>query len=187
VIVVSVDLGDREEETFQQFVVEVRRPLARLAYLLCGDHDLADDLVQNCLIRMYGAWCRIEQPDGVDAYVRRVLLRCWLSERRVTWRRLESRHSPVPDHVDERADPTQGVESAHFREVLRRALAEIPDRQRAAVILRYWSQLSVAETADALRCSEGTVKSQAARGLAALRTALARQGIDDGLINEASV
>lgn len=186
-IVVSVAWRVGDEESFRRFVVQVRQPLGRLAYLLCGDHDLADDLVQNCLIRMFGAWRRIERPEGMDAYVRRVLLRCWLSERRLTWRRLERRDGPVPDHADERADPAAGVESAHFREVLRRALAEIPARQRAAVILRYWSQLSVAETADALRCSEGTVKSQTSRGLVALRTALARQGIDADLINEASI
>ena len=176
-----------DEESFRRFVVEVRRPLGRLAYLLCGDHALADDLVQNCLIRMFGAWRRIEHPQGMDAYVRRVLVRCWLYERRRIWRRLESQQDPVPEHADEGADPAAGVESAHFRAVLRRALAEVPARQRAAVILRYWADLSVAETADTLRCSEGTVKSQTSRGLVALRTALARHGVDADLADGANI
>ena len=157
--------------------------MGRLAYLLCGDHHLADDLVQNCLIRMYRAWPRIERPNGVDAYVRQVLLRCWLTERRRAWRRSESRDR-VPDRPDEQADPALGIGSADVREALRRALAEVPPRQRAAVVLRYWSQLSVAETAAAMRCTEGTVKSQTARGLTALRAALARQGVEGMLTDE---
>jgi RNA polymerase sigma-70 factor (sigma-E family) len=170
----------RDDESFRRFVAGASAPLARLAYLLCGDHHLADDLVQNTMIKLYRAWPKIEQPSVVDAYVRQVLLRCWLTERRRAWRRSESRRDQVPD----RPDPAQGVGSADLRDVLRRALAEVPPRQRAAVVLRFWSQLSVAETAAALRCSEGTVKSQTARGLVALRVALARQGIGVDLAEE---
>ena len=162
-----------EDGSFQRFVAGSTGSLARLAYLLCGDHHLADDLVQNALIRMYHAWPRIERSEAVDAYARKVLLRCWLAERRKPWRRKESRQGDLPDPPDELADPANQVGPAHLRDVVGRALAQVPPRQRAAVVLRYWSQLSVAETAAALRCSEGTVKSQTARGLATLRTALA--------------
>jgi RNA polymerase sigma-70 factor (sigma-E family) len=175
-----------EDESFRRFAASAVVPLGRLAYLLCGDQHLAEDLVQTCLIRLYHAWPRIQQPDAVDAYVRKVLLRCWLNERRRPWRRSESRDGVVPDRPDDTADPALGVGSAHVRDILRRALAEVPPRQRAAVILRYWSQLSVTETAAALRCSEGTVKSQAARGLAALRAAVDRMGIDAALVREVS-
>jgi RNA polymerase sigma factor (sigma-70 family) len=78
------------------------------------------------------------------------------------------------------------VGSDHVKELLRRALAEIPPRQRATVVLRYWLQLSVTETAAILRCSEGTVKSQTARGLAALRVAVTRQGGNAALARELS-
>lgn len=158
-------------------------PLARLAYLLCGDRHLAEDLVQSCLVKLYRAWPRIESPDAVHGYARQVLLRCWLNECRRPWRRAESRTGIVPDQADDGADPALGV-GPDVKESLRRALAEIPPRQRATVVLRYWSQLSVTETAAILRCSEGTVKSQTARGLAALRAAVTRQGGDAVLPKE---
>lgn len=148
-------------------------PLTRLAYLLCGDQHLADDLVQTSLIRLYQAWPRLRDKDAPDAFARKVLLRCWLNELRRPWRRSESRDGVVPDTSGPEPDP---VGAAHHKEVLRVALARLAPRQRAAVVLRYWSQHSVAETAAILRCSEGTVRSQAARGLASLRTALDRQG-----------
>lgn len=183
----GVSLGGRsDDEAFRRFATGAMGPLGRLAYLLCGDRHFADDLVQSCLIKLYQAWPRIRQPDEVDAYVRRVLIRCWLNERRRPWRRVESRDGVVPDRPADRSDPALGIGSAHARDVLRHALAELPPRQRAAVVLRYWSQLSVAETATALRCSEGTVKSQTARGLANLRTAMIRRGVDGAVATEVS-
>lgn len=162
------------DEEFRQFARSVIPPLGRLAYSLCGDRDLAEDLVQTCLIKVYRAWPRIRRPEYADAYVRKILLRCWLNEQRRPWRRAESRSGEVPDVGDERADPATIAELDGSRELLRRALDEVPPRQRAAVILRYRMQLSVAESAEILRCSEGTVKSQAARGLETLRAALER-------------
>lgn len=163
-----------DDERFHVFVARSTTPLIRLGYLLCGDQHLADDLVQTCLIRLYQAWPRMRDKDAPDAYARKVLLRCWLNERRRPWRRAESRGGVVPDESAPETDP---VGPTHHKEVLRVALAQLPPRQRAAVVLRYWSQHSVTETAAILRCSEGNVKSQSARGLAALRTALDRQGI----------
>lgn len=167
-----------DDDGFHLFADRSAAPLNRLAYLLCGDRHLATDLVQSCLIRMYRAWPRLRDPDGADAYARTVLVRCWLSERRRPWRRSETRDGIVPDRPDVAADPAHTVGRAHDKEVLRVALAQIPPRQRAAVVLRHWSQYSVTETAAILRCSEGTVKSQTARGLEALRAAMSRLGAE---------
>jgi RNA polymerase sigma-70 factor (sigma-E family) len=176
-----------DEDSFRQFAAGAVGPLGRLAFLLCGDTHLAQDLVQVCLIKMYRVWNRIERrPETADAYVRQVLTRCWLNERRRPWRRSESGDGRVPDLPDARSDPALGVGSAEVTDLLRLALAEIPPRQRAAVVFRYWSQLSVTETAAVMRCSEGTVKSQTARGLAALRTAVTRHGGDAALLSEMS-
>lgn len=161
-----------EEDTFRRFASGAADQLGRLAYLLCGDRHLAEDLVQSCLIKMYLAWHRIAHKDNAHGYARRVLVRCWLNELRTPWRRSESRDGVVPDIPDDGADPALDVGAGHVRAVLRRALGTLPPRQRATVVLRYWMQLSVAETAAAMRCSEGNVKSQSARGLATLRAAL---------------
>jgi RNA polymerase sigma-70 factor (sigma-E family) len=163
-----------DDESFHQFVTRSTASLTRLAYLLSGDQHLANDLVQTCLIRLYQAWPKVRDKDSADSYARKVLLRCWLNERRRPWRRAESRDGVVPDQPGPETDPAGAT---HLKDVLRLALMRLPPRQRAAVVLRYWSQHSVTETAAILRCSEGNVKSQSARGLAALRTALDSQGI----------
>jgi RNA polymerase sigma-70 factor (sigma-E family) len=155
-----------DDERFHTLVARSTAPLTRLAYLLCGDQHFADDLVQTCLVRLYQAWPKVRDKDTADAYARKVLL---------PWRRVESRDGVVPDHAAPEADP---VGAALHKEVLRDALARLPPRQRAAVVLRYWSQHSVTETAAILRCSEGNVKSQSARGLATLRAALDRLGAE---------
>ncbi|HJP75398.1 MAG TPA: SigE family RNA polymerase sigma factor [Pseudonocardiaceae bacterium] len=164
------------DEAFRRFAADSAAGLGRLAYLLCGDRHFAQDLVQICLIRMYRAWPRIWPLDAPERYAQKVLLRCWLNERRKPWRHSEIGDGIVPDHADESADPLLAVGSTHLKEQLRTALATVPPKQRAAVVLRYWSQLSVTETAAALRCSEGTVKSNTARGLAALRTSMTDLG-----------
>ncbi|MFD9734619.1 RNA polymerase sigma factor [Umezawaea sp. NPDC059074] len=164
---------DPEDEAFRRFAAGAIPALGRLARLLCGDGHTADDLVQACLIKLHRAWPRIDRPTGVDAYVRTVLLRCWLDERRRPWRRREARDGVVPDVADDLADPAEaGPAFDGDVEVLRRALADLPAMQRATVVLRYFSQLSITETAAVLRCSEGTVKSRTARGLTALRAAV---------------
>jgi RNA polymerase sigma-70 factor (sigma-E family) len=168
-----------DDERFHAFAARSVAPLTRLAYLLCGEQHLADDLVQTCLIRLYRAWPTVRDKDAADPYARKVLLRCWLNERRRPWRRAESRDGHVPDTPAPETDPTRSV---HHKEVLRVALAQLPPRQRAAVVLRYWSQHSVTETAAILRCSEGNVKSQSSRGLATLRAAL--DGLDAEALEE---
>ena len=164
-----------DDEGFHAFVARSTESLTRLAYLLCGDQHFAHDLVQIGLVRLYQVWPKVRDKDAADAYARKVLLRCWLNERRRPWRRVESRSGVVPDHP---APATDQTGAAHLKEVLRVALTKLPPRQRAAVVLRYWSQHSVTETAAILRCSEGTVKSQSARGLASLRAALDGMGAE---------
>ncbi len=174
----SVSLGntDESDEAFRRFAAGAATGLGRLAYLLCGDRHFAEDLVQICLIRMYRAWPRIWPLEAPERYAQKVLLRCWLNERRKPWRRSEVRDGTIPDQPDRSADPAAAIGSTHLKNQLRLALAEVPARQRAAVVLRHWSQLTVSEAAAALGCSEGTVKSQTARGLAALRKAMAELG-----------
>ncbi|GAB3287697.1 SigE family RNA polymerase sigma factor [Parasphingorhabdus pacifica] len=161
------------EESFREFARDRAVVLRRSAFLLCGDWHLAEDLVQNTLVKLYRAWKRVER-DTADAYARKVLLRTWLDERRRPWRRAEERSGVVPETGDVGADPAVAGQLARTRHVLLRALAEVPPRQRAVLVLRYWEDLPTAEVAAALGCSEGTVKSQASRGLRCLRAVLAR-------------
>jgi RNA polymerase sigma-70 factor (sigma-E family) len=123
--------------------------------------------VQTTLTKIYVAWSRLRRDGSVDAYSRKIMVRAAIDESRRAYRRRES----VVGDVPERSSPQAGgVEDAVD---VRRALARLPAGQRAVVVLRYWDDLSVAETAEALGKSEGTVKSQAAKGLAALRELLA--------------
>jgi RNA polymerase sigma-70 factor (sigma-E family) len=161
-----------DDAGFREFARRRALPLRRTAYLLCGDWFLAEDLVQTALIKLYRVWPKVARNGPVDNYSRQVLLRCWLDEQRRPWRRRENRDGVVPERPDPLADPSA---LAGISEPLRLALAEVPPKQRAAVVLRYCADLSVADTAAALRCSEGTVKSQAARGLEALRAAMTRR------------
>jgi RNA polymerase sigma-70 factor (sigma-E family) len=134
--------------------------LRRTAYLLSGNWHAAEDLVQTTFVKLYLAWPRI-RAEGADAYARRVLVRTYLAERRLR-RSSEIPLAEPPDRAAPEEDPTIGID-------VRRALAGLPRRQRAVVVLRYWEDLSTAETADLLGVATGTVKSQAARAVAALR------------------
>jgi RNA polymerase sigma-70 factor (sigma-E family) len=147
---------------FDEFVVGRSAALLRTAVLLTGDRYDAEDLVQTALLRTARHWPRaLENP---DAYVRRVLVN--LAYDRSRQRR---RHPEVPGDVPDRAvDAGQGED----RDELLRMLAELPARQRATVVLRFWEDLSVAETATLLGCSEGTVKSTTSKALANLREVL---------------
>lgn len=157
-------MSGQHEAAFRAFAVTRRPALRRTGFLLCGDWHQADDLVQAALVKLYVAWPRIRQSESPDAYAHRTLLRCYLDERRRPWRR----EAPA-DIVD--TEPT-AQRSAEDVLDLRTALAQLPRRQRATLLMRFWVDASVAETAEALGCSEGTVKSQTARALNTLRTLL---------------
>jgi RNA polymerase sigma-70 factor (sigma-E family) len=161
-----------DEDRFREFARAQAGPLRRSAYLLCGDWHLADDLVQATLIKMHRAWPRVVRTDRPVSFARKTLLRCWLDERRRPWRRREQRVDTLPDSADGLADPALAAQRGDLRVELFRVLSGMPPRQRAVLVLRYFEALSVAETAEALGCSEGTVKSQTARGLAAMKAAL---------------
>ncbi|HEU5474053.1 MAG TPA: SigE family RNA polymerase sigma factor [Actinophytocola sp.] len=161
-----------DETRFREFARETAQQLRRSAYLLCGDWHLADDLTQAALIKMYRAWPRITRTERPVSYARRTLVRCWLDERRRPWRRAERRDGQLPEEVPGGPDPATAAQHGDLRAELFDALSRIAPRQRAVLVLRFFESLSVAEAAEALGCSEGTVKSQTARGLAALKVVL---------------
>lgn len=149
--------------------VDARTPaLRRTAFLLCGDWHRADDLVQTALVKLYVAWPRVQASRSVDAYARQVLVRSVIDESRRGFRRHERVTADVPD-----VPACDAVDGAADDVDVRRALAALPPGQRAVVVLRYWEDLPVRDTAALLRCSEGTVKSQASKGLVTLRRLLA--------------
>jgi RNA polymerase sigma-70 factor (sigma-E family) len=161
-----------DDERFREFARGNAAGLRRSAYLLCGDWHLADDLTQTTLIKLHGAWPRVARRHQPVSYARKILLRCWLDERRRPWRRAERRVGDMPDSADPAAGPAHVQDAAGLRAELFGLLAVLPPRQRAVLVLRYFESLSVDETAAVLGCSEGTVKSQAARGLATVRSRL---------------
>jgi RNA polymerase sigma-70 factor (sigma-E family) len=158
-----------EEERFRAFAAGQAAALRRCAYLFCGDWHLAEDLTQTTLIKIYRAWAKVHKQESIHNYARKVLLNTWLDEKRRPWRRSELRVAAPPDFADMTADPAAAEARSWARAMTHRALLELPQRQRAALVLRYFDDLSVAETAAVLGCSEGTVKSQTARGLETLR------------------
>ncbi|CAM5726667.1 RNA polymerase OS=Streptomyces glaucescens OX=1907 GN=SGLAU_11485 PE=3 SV=1 [Streptomyces glaucescens] len=137
----------------------------RTAYLLTGDAHHAEDLTQTALAKVYRSWRRISRADNPEAYVRRMLVSC--NSDRFRKRRVPEALTASPP---ERAGSDAAVAWVDERSSLLTALAGLPPRQRAVVVMRYWEDLSEAEVADVLACSPGTVKSQASKGLASLRT-----------------
>ena len=155
------------DEEFRVFVIDRRSDLLRTATLLtAGDAHLAEDVVQATLTRLYVSWPLFRRATNRDGYARRALVNALMDEHRRPWRRQERMSSAVPERVAE-ADP-----STPRTEALNQALSDLPPRMRAAVVYRYFHDLSVADTADALSCSQGTVKSQTARALDRLRAVL---------------
>lgn len=163
-------MGAARDDDFTAYVTAGAGRLRRTAYLLCGDWHRAEDIVQTALVRLYASWSRIHDPTAVDAYTRQVIVRVFLDERRRSWRR----ELPTERLPDAAVPESHAVED---RMVVVAALARVPARQRAVLVLRFWEDLPVTETARLLGCSEGTVKSQTSRGLAHLRAALARDGV----------
>jgi RNA polymerase sigma-70 factor (sigma-E family) len=155
------------EDEFTAFAAASTPALLRSAYLLCLDRGLAEDLVQTALAKLYVAWPRLVRHGALHGYAKQVVVRAFLDERRRPWRR----EHPAAELPEGGADPYGAVDE---RDRLRRAVATLPPRQRAVVVLRVWEDLSVAETAAALGISEGAVKSQLSRAVDALRAGLAR-------------
>lgn len=161
---------DRADE-FHAFVTGRWHALVRTGYLLTGDHHAAEDLVQSALVRTHRRWDRIERREAVEAYVIRTMINLQCNH----WRRRrvgERLYAAIPEQLS-REDHTSAF---HLREELWTALQALPTRMRAVLVLRYFEDLSEAETADLLGCAVGTVKSQASRGLDRLRQVYAGEG-----------
>lgn len=152
-----------QEREFVDYIAARSAVMGRTAHLLCGDWHRAEDLVQSVCVRLYAVWPRLKARDAVDGYVRKMLVRAYLNDRRRPWRREQSA-AELPEVAT--SDSASGVDT---RMVLLDALATLPPKQRAAVVLRYWEDYSLEDTAAALGCSVGTVKSQSSRALASLR------------------
>jgi RNA polymerase sigma-70 factor (sigma-E family) len=159
-------MRESDEEAFRDFVVGRSSTYLRVAYLLTGDWGHAEDLLQTALAKVYRAWPRLRDHDNLDAYVRRVLVNTQTSWWRRAWK-AERPTATLPDWPGPDA-----LDATDSRDQLRRALLELPARQRAVVVLRHYEDLSEAEVARLLGCAVGTVKSQCARGLAKLRQSL---------------
>jgi RNA polymerase sigma-70 factor (sigma-E family) len=153
------------DEQFHSFVLEKRAGLVRTATLLtAGDGHLAEDLVQSTLTKLYVAWPAFRRADNPDGYLRRTLVNALTDEKRRWWRRHERPVAELPDRAHAASpDPDDRTDG------LRAAMRDLPPKMRAALVFRYFYDLDVADTADALGCSEGTVKSQTARALDRLR------------------
>ncbi len=167
-------MGDRDDE-FAAFVSARSRALLRTAYLLTGDHHLAEDLLQTVLAKVYLSWDRIADHGAIEGYARTALVRQNVSWWRRAWRaerpteELPEIPSPTSWRPTRYQDPASTTAE---RDELMRHLRTLPPRQRAVLVLRYFDDLPEAEVATAMGCSVGTVKSQSHRALARLRAAM---------------
>ena len=151
---------------FEEFTISRQRALFRYAYLLIGDRGLAEDLLQESLTKTYVRWHKLHDAANADAYVRKVMTNTAISWfRRKSWR--ERPHDDLLTGVPARSD-----EDTTGRVWLWGEVRKLPPQQRAVLVLRYYEDLSQAETARILGCSEGTVKSQSSRALKKLRAGL---------------
>jgi RNA polymerase sigma-70 factor (sigma-E family) len=156
-------MTDRDAD-FTAYLQARQARLLRTAYLLTGDQHQAEDLLQTALAKLYLAWDRVHERESVDAYVRRILVNENNSLWRRPWRRREVTTAEVPDRTAVRDEYDDGQSAAVWRVV-----ETLPRKARAVVVLRYYEQLTEAETAEVLGISVGTVKSQCSRALARLR------------------
>ncbi|MGW4384492.1 SigE family RNA polymerase sigma factor [Kitasatospora sp. NPDC004531] len=155
----------QDELGFEEYAASRSRRLYRTAYLLCGDPHRAEDLAQATLAKLFAHWRRASRMENLDAYARTVLTRTFLAEQRK--RSLARRLGALVGSPEESRHG-----DADLRVTLLTALAQLPARARAMVVLRYWEDLSVETVAELLGCSTGTVKSQCSRALARLREQL---------------
>lgn len=154
-----------DSEGFQEFVRGRLATLSRVAYLLAGDHNLAQDLVQSTLMKVALHWRQVRDASDPDMYVRRVLY----NERISAWRRLGRGAEIMTDSPPERRSTVDEAEAATRRLMLRQALARLTPRQRATIVLRYFEDMSVAEAAEVLGCTPNAVRSQTHHALGRLR------------------
>lgn len=166
-----------DEEGFSRFMADRYEPLVRTAYLLTADRGHAEDLAQASLLRTFLAWDRLRDTANAETYTRTVMARLAIRWGRRRWR---GERATVSIDAAPVADGGERVDDA---DLAMRCLAALPAPQRAVLVLRYFEQRSEAEIAAILRCSPGTVKSRAARALAALRAS----GLLDDEVSDTSI
>jgi RNA polymerase sigma-70 factor (sigma-E family) len=154
------------EQAFREFAAARIPALTRTAYLLCGDWHLAEDVVSTAIVKLYRSWRRVGRMDHPEAYARQVIVRTWLDETRRPWRR-ERPTANVPDRPSSDGEVTS--DAIARRAYLRRLLTEMPARQRAVLVLRFYDDMSVERTAEILGCSPGAVKALTSRALGTIR------------------
>jgi RNA polymerase sigma-70 factor (sigma-E family) len=152
-----------DDPGFREYVTARRPSLLRTAYLLTGNRADAEDLVQSALAKTYLAWDRIEDRSALDGYVRRAMVNTHIS----WWRRRRLEEYPTDEIPDRAVADDSGT--SDLADTLRRAVDRLPQRMRAAVVLRYFEDMTEAEVADVLGVSLGTVKSTVSRAVAKLR------------------
>jgi RNA polymerase sigma-70 factor (sigma-E family) len=162
----EVAMRSPEDAEFAAFVAATSRRLLRTAYLIVGDRDGAEDLLQAALERAYRHWGAVQRRDSPEAYVRRILVNLATD----TWRRSHRLRSVALD--DSMLPATSDLDPVAGREALLACIRQLPVGQRAVLVLRYFDDLTEAQTAVVLGCSVGTVKSQHARAIARLRQLL---------------
>ncbi len=157
-------VGNAEDE-FDSFVRARTHALLRSAYLLTGDQQLAEDLVQSALTRTHQAWQRLEHTGNAEAYARRTMYHL-----QVSWWRRRRVAEVMPERMPDQAGSADHAGAVSLRLAVKEALMQLTARQRAVLVLRYFEDWTESEAADLLGVSVGTVKSQTAKALARLRT-----------------
>lgn len=170
-----------EPDGFRDFVVGRSPALVRSAWLLTGNEASAQDLVQTALAKTWSRWGRVNRQDAPETYVRRVMVTTWL-----TWSRRRWRNEVAVGSVPDRVASGDAFAEADARGSVAVALATLPHRQRAVVVLRFFDDLSEVQAAEVLGCSVGTVKSQTSKALATLRGCQLLRGVreEEGVSGE---
>lgn len=160
---------------FEVWVTAKADALLRFAYVLTGDATLAEDAVQDALTTACARWARVSRADDPEAYVKRMVVNAHIS----WWRRFRRREAPVDDPVRTARAVSDGTAARAEADAIWDLCATLPDKQRAAVVLRFYEELSYAEIAQLLHCAEATARSHVHRALAALKTTLSTEGAED--------
>jgi RNA polymerase sigma-70 factor (sigma-E family) len=160
---------------FEHFVTERVDALLRFAYVLTGDVSLAEDAVQDALTTACARWGRVSSADDPEAYVKRMVVNAHIS----WWRRFRRREAPAAEPSRTVPPTVDGTAARADAEAVWELCTTLPDKQRAAVVLRFYEELSYAEIAQLLHCAEATARSHVHRALASLKDTLSKEGAED--------
>lgn len=160
---------------FETWVTDRADALLRFAFVLTGDVNLAEDAVQDALTTACARWSRVSRADDPEAYVKRMVVNAHIS----WWRRFRRREAPSAEPVRTAPPTADGTVARADAEAVWALCATLPDRQRAAVVLRFYEELSYAEIGVLLHCAEATARSHVHRALAVLKDTLSKEGAED--------